>query len=679
MADINIPGVSDKYKTNDLVNSLIEVEKVPLKAEQRQLDTYKLQKECWQRVNQYMTSVRESARGLFSYNNPFNEKNVASTDEAVASATADRDATAGTYTVQVEQIASADKFLSNTISKNFDVQAGKYTYKVGDKTISFNWKGGTLSDFVTSLNKRGSDVLKASLITVTSDKRVFSIESLKTGKDYALSFEDDAVSLASNLGMIQTAQKSEETALARSSRDISSIAQLSSTDVSLKQGALTIAPQNGVAIAIPDNLKNNPNAYVSLNVTLTPCDDIAEKANAQIDARNALPKEPIIEAQEAVSVNDINLINDGFDFDLPELPEEPKLNKVENFSVVYVRLANGTEKLVGTLEDNANTQTISFKLADYTDIKDIVIKNFNTGKIVKATNIKGTNGYVAKDGTIPLNPISTASDARIKYEGITMTRSSNTIDDVIPHVTLNLTSASTKPIELTVEANAENIKDSIIAFTGQYNRLMAELNILTQNKEAIISEISYFTEEEAESAKERLGIFQSDFTLLSSKQALQSAMAAPYSIPNNETIRLLSQIGISTKTGSGGGINSAQMRGYLEIDEKKLDSALKENLEEIKNLFGFDSDEDKIIDTGVAFAVEKNLASYVQTGGILATKTSSIDTKVKNSEDKIKKLETQIADKESDLKRKYSQMESTLNSLESQSTSIQNAFSNKNN
>ena len=34
MSGISIPGVSDKYKTNDLVNSLVEVEKLPLKREQ---------------------------------------------------------------------------------------------------------------------------------------------------------------------------------------------------------------------------------------------------------------------------------------------------------------------------------------------------------------------------------------------------------------------------------------------------------------------------------------------------------------------------------------------------------------------------------------------------------------------------------------------------------------------
>jgi len=41
MAGINIPGVTDKYKTNDLVESLMKVERIPLTREQEHLDSYK--------------------------------------------------------------------------------------------------------------------------------------------------------------------------------------------------------------------------------------------------------------------------------------------------------------------------------------------------------------------------------------------------------------------------------------------------------------------------------------------------------------------------------------------------------------------------------------------------------------------------------------------------------------
>ena len=50
---------------------------------------------------------------------------------------------------------------------------------------------------------------------------------------------------------------------------------------------------------------------------------------------------------------------------------------------------------------------------------------------------------------------------------------------------------------------------------------MAELNIVTQNKPEIVDELEYFSEDESEKAMERLGVFQSEFTLKSSKSSLQ--------------------------------------------------------------------------------------------------------------------------------------------------------------
>ena len=44
MADgISIPGVTDKYKTNDLVEALMETERIPLKREEAQKEKYEAQ------------------------------------------------------------------------------------------------------------------------------------------------------------------------------------------------------------------------------------------------------------------------------------------------------------------------------------------------------------------------------------------------------------------------------------------------------------------------------------------------------------------------------------------------------------------------------------------------------------------------------------------------------------
>lgn len=670
MAEINIPGVSDKYKTNDLVKNLMEVERVPLTREQSKLEGYKLEKESWQRVNQYMTSVRDNARGLFSYNNPFNEKSVVSSDDSVLTAEAKRDTPAGKYNLIVEQIASADKFLSSNLNKDFSVKAGKYTFKVGTKTVSFNWRGGSLIEFTDSLNKRGNGFLKASLINVTENTKVWSIESLKTGIDNILSFENDALTLASDMGIIQSQKQTSYTSLVQSTRNLKPISQLSSDGVSLKSGILQFKPQSGAAIILKDDITSNKESIVSLKIKLIPTADITESIKAAEEVKPMLPEPGKVE------LDSISIVNAPTDLDLPYSEPAAKPVKIDNNSLVYIRHNNGTESSLGPIAIKDEFAHVSFRISDYSDISAIVIKNFNTGKIAEISDVRAYESQTVRD-IVPLNPVSLAADARIKYEGITMTRPENTVEDVIPNVTLNLLHSSSKAVTLTVDNNMEDAKNAIIEFVGNYNRLMAELNILTQTKEDIVNELEYLTEDERADALKRLGLFQADFTLTSNKQALQRTVVAPYAIEENEKIKMLSQIGISSKVTAGGSATASQMRGYLEIDEKVLDNALQNNMAEIKNLFGFDADNDMIADMGVGFAVEKNLNSYTQVGGIIATKTTTVDSRIKSTEKQIKKLEDQLADKESELKTKYTKMESTLNSLEAQSTKINN-FSKQN-
>ena len=93
----------------------------------------------------------------------------------------------------------------------------------------------------------------------------------------------------------------------------------------------------------------------------------------------------------------------------------------------------------------------------------------------------------------PKHPVSTADDAIIKYEGITITRSSNKIDDVVPEITLNIHDKTEKTATIAVKPDIEASKAAIIEFVGKYNQAVAELNILSQNKQEIIDELDYLS------------------------------------------------------------------------------------------------------------------------------------------------------------------------------------------
>ena len=120
MADgISIPGVTDKYKTNDLVESLMEVERVPLKREQAQLETYQSQQAAWRDMNSKMSTLRESVKTLYSFENPFNNKQASSSDENAVTVDADRNAEYGTFKLDVLRPAAADRFFKRQHRQRF--------------------------------------------------------------------------------------------------------------------------------------------------------------------------------------------------------------------------------------------------------------------------------------------------------------------------------------------------------------------------------------------------------------------------------------------------------------------------------------------------------------------------------------------------------------------------------
>ncbi|MBR4464326.1 MAG: flagellar filament capping protein FliD [Treponema sp.] len=682
MAEINIPGISNKYKTNDYIDALIKKERIPLTREQEALDRYKEQQSAWRGVNQKMSELRESTKALYSYDNPFNNKLASSSNENAVTAEAGREAAFGQIKIDVIKPASTDRFISKELEKNATVPQGTYTFQVGEKSVSFNWKGGKITDFITSLNRRGNNVVKASLVGVSGNKQSLLIESLKTGDENNLIFKDAALSYALSNGIIEKT-KAELTEFGTDSGEFSNppeesllpeveqtgLPPMLADDITLDQGLITLPPRTGFSIPVTENIAANDSERIEFTFSTEEVTDITEEINERLFSRPELPDAGI------ASYEEITIQNNPSETNLPPVPSEP-LVPVIDAADFYVHNTDGTEKKIdvsGLAPDpNTNAKLVSISVKDYPDIDSIVVRNRNTGTQV---NISTFTAFDEKKnlGYQPVHAASRAGDAQIKYEGITITRPTNTIDDVVPHVTLNIHNPTEKTETIDIAADKEAAKNALIQFVGTYNQVIAEMNILSTNKPEIISELDYLSPEEAEEAGKRLGMFQSDYSLTQNKTQMQSIVAANYNWAENAPITMLSQIGISTRaTGGGSGYTASQLRGYLEIDEKKLDSSLESNLEDIKNIFGYDKDGDLIMDSGIGVALDKQIGSWVSTGGIIANKNRGIAQKITASEANIRRLETQIDRKEAELKAKYGQMEGTLNNLQGQANTINN-------
>ncbi|MDY4130055.1 MAG: flagellar filament capping protein FliD [Treponema sp.] len=691
MADgLNIPGVSDKYKTNDLVKSLMEVERIPLKREEANLETYNKQQSAWRDVNQKMSSLRESVKSLYSFENPFSNKLASSSDEFAVSVDAGREADFGSFKIDVLQPAQADRFLSDEIGSDYNVPQGKYTFKVGKKTIEYNWKGGKLTDFVDSVNKRGNNTIKASLIGVSPDKKSLLLESLKTGEENALVLENKAFDLALKIGMISETkpettnftinQESMKITKTKDAIEQEGLEPISKSRVSTTSRQITIGARGGFETDLPESITSKKNQKIEFTFTEEKIKDITEGTGSVKEVFQ-------VPSAGGIEYEGITVYNNLSETTLPP-GEEKKLEglksiETSNENIFFIKDIDGNETALThqyfSSDGKTKSTKVSFKLDDFPNAKTLVVRNSNTGKEITMTMPVATDTRTSL-GYKPNHAASQACDAKIRYEGITLSRPSNDIDDVVPHITLHVHEKTDKTATVKIEPDTESAKDAIITFVGKYNQTIAEINILTTNKPEVISELDYLSKDEQEEAKEKLGMFQSENSLRTGKTNLMQIVSGNYKFLDSAQITMLSQIGVSTNASGGtrGGYNPSQMRGYLEVDEKKLDQSLASNLNDIKNIFGYDSDGDLIIDDGIGLKLDKQLSAWVQSGGIINTKNQAIDSKIKATNTKITKLQTQLDRKEAELKMKYANMQGTLGGLESQQNSIQN-FANQSN
>ncbi|MFH0946382.1 MAG: flagellar filament capping protein FliD [Planctomycetota bacterium] len=146
------------------------------------------------------------------------------------------------------------------------------------------------------------------------------------------------------------------------------------------------------------------------------------------------------------------------------------------------------------------------------------------------------------------------SDAVATVNGLSITRSTNSIDDVVPGVSLDLLSVGSSTV--TVSSNVADIKAKVKAYVGVHSDLMSFIN-----SEIKVSELT-----------DNAGVFNGEATVRRIKNEILSQYGQA-SYPGG-TLTTLGQVGLSL-----------QRDGTLSFDEAKFDEAADENLDGLAALF----------------------------------------------------------------------------------------------
>ena len=682
MSDIYMPGVRSRFNTDQIVEDLMRLERIPRERTERGIEDLQLQKSYWQEIGRRINAVRDSARFLYSFQNPFNERLAHSENDTAITAAATREATEQAYTFTVKQTAQADRFLSRPLDERMRIEAGTYAFSVGNDEISINFRGGTLRDFVDMVNRRGQNKIAASLLTIQSGTKSLLIESKVTGEANRLGFSGDTTPLSMLIGMMEQGNETRrefpvsENTVRRDGQG--------SGNVVINNGLLQVSPRSSASLPLEIILSSDSPVMLKL--------ETSTKVETEVVFNVPQPPSGPDVPAGSVTYGGITIENEPSLAPMPEWKQPPVPQRNDDLAVLSLVFSDGTSAKLPPITDSANLVSRQYLLSEVARGRAIVslnVENTNTHRQVSLGNIEIFDPTTTSGGLRPLNAVSIARDAVITMEGIEITRPNNNIDDLIPGVTLNVRGVSERPVELSVRADTESVKEAIISFVGSYNRLIAEINVLTTRNvsstmtnrgnsgDRIVEELTYLTADEAAAMKSRLGVFSGDSTLGNLKNNLMRTVTAPYPTSLERDLTLLAQIGISSNAGNNTGYDMSQLRGYLQINEKTLDAALESRIPAIRELFANDTTGDLLADTGVAFNVDALVRPFVETGGIVALKTSTIDSRISQDERRVTTLDRQLAAKEAELRMQYARMESAYARMEQMSTSLDN-FSQQN-
>ncbi|MCG8478033.1 MAG: flagellar filament capping protein FliD [Spirochaetales bacterium] len=646
MSDISIPGISNNngINTSRMVEDLMEVERIPVRRMETQVETFEGQREAWQSMGRALARLRDTSRTLYGFENPFRERIAASSDESILGAVATRQAEEGIEELTVLQTAGRDRFASSSVDREFRVPSGYYEFTVGDETRSFRFGGGDLRRFAEEMNSRLDELVRATVVPDTANTHVLVVEGRQEGASARLGFGGDAVGLLEEIGMLASARPDESVAL-------------------LQDEPLRLEPGGRRELPLERPFAIRPGMVLRFEAR-------TEEVVREPWTEQTIPTGPDLPEPGSITFGDVTITDDrlGLDLPEPEIPEPPPV--VEDNRAMSI-IGGGVNQSLPAIPESSAFQGVEIAAADLvSSTTGFTFHNRNTDRAIEIRNIEILDPTQRGDSA-PRNALDTARDARILYSGIEIQRSSNEIDDLIPGVTLNLRRASDDPVEIDVQPDREFAKDSIIEFIGFYNQVVRDINIYTRTDQDLVDQIEYFDDSERETMEERLGIFQGDSSLNQLRTRMQTIMMNPYDTGNDSAIRLLAQIGISTNaSGTGGGFDASRLRGYLEINESVLDDALANDFEATGRLFGRDTDGDLVMDTGVAVALEQFVAPYVRTGGIVANRTDSLNTRIDQTQDRITQYNERLEDYEQQLRVDFGRMEGLMQQLQENSQAL---------
>lgn len=297
--------------------------------------------------------------------------------------------------------------------------------------------------------------------------------------------------------------------------------------------------------------------------------------------------------------------------------------------------ASGAGVTASIVNDGSDTPYRLVLTSDSTGTEsDMTVAYTGTDSTDQASSLFGYDGSSGN-----MTQTVEALDAELTLNGISITSQSNTVEDAVQGVTLNLSAVGSSQT-MTISQDTDAIYDAISTFVTAYNSYVSSVDTLTAYNA------------DSNTAGELLG----DSTTRRISTELSSDL---YTAIGSGTFSYLSQLGISL-----------EVDGTLQIDEDTLTSAITDNSDAVSAFFiGTDGT------SGFIGQMTDDLDNYLnEDSGLIVAKTDSLESKLEQLEERYAEKQALIDSEMARWTDEFTQLDTLISSLNSTSDYLTTQF-----
>jgi len=622
---ISFRGVASGLDINKILEELMYLERAPIRRKEAQIERAKALQECWQGVNLRVDALHRSLSPL-TLSSTFNARTVSSSNSSVITATLTGHPLEGSYSFDVEQLATVHRVTMDTahcadpdaalgLSGTFFLGTGEPAAGLEKLTfhpVESGWLQGNLSagyQVVVDGSEETDYPLVADQVVFAQDFagaeeiRIYVEEFTAGGEDALQELQDYYAAKGWDLA--------EPLLVIRKDSD----------------GVWRTYNQDGTTpFAF---LGDHPLGRLSLRAEAVDGGQAVLLENSfSFHIRDELPLSQLVTVTEEDSLNQVaRRINE--------------ISEVTGVRAQVVKKTEGDYRLV--LESLVEGKAGAIQTWQYRPQNQEEEQAFGTDNIMYALGILQEE----ENGVSPnfAYQLQEARDARFRFNELLLERSANRIDDLMEGVVFQLHGTGTGTVSVVQDTDA--IVSSINAFVGAYNEALSLLRDLQ-------------TEENSLMAYD-MNLMRMEHRLRSLAQGRLNSLEG--STP--PTYGSLAEVGITT---SG-------KEGFLQVDEAALRNAVQEDAQAVFNLFGRiapqDEEGNKLGSDGLARQLQEYTASVVGFNGFINNRQDYLQRSIRQLEQNIQHWELRLAKREQNLIRQFTFMEQYISRMQDQSSFFQ--------